>query len=120
MWFDDPIFDEEKEQFGGRVFEGQEWRKLQHFKEQGMKQLVSVAGTTYKCDGVKKAMVAKEKEACLIPEPDNPYDKQAVKVVVSGCEVGYVPRSKRLPTNSRVSVFQIGVEPKPHVLLAVA
>ena len=119
MWFDDPIFDEEKEEFGGRVFEGQEWRKLQYYKDQGMRELVSVAGTTYKATGVKQAIGAPTKMASLIPEPDNPYDKEAVKVVVSGCDVGYIPRSKRLSPKCRVSVFQIGLEPKPHVWLAV-
>ena len=121
MWYEDPVFDNEREEFAGKVYEGDEWRKLQQYKEDfGIRDVIPVAGTTYKANKVKQAMEANVKEAHLIPEPENPYDKDAVKVVVAGCEVGYVPRSKRLSPQCRVSVFQIGMKPKPHVWLAVA
>ena len=120
MWYEDPIFDNECEEFQGKVYKGDAWRKLQRFKEGfGIRFLFAVAGTTFKAKEVKQAMEAKVKQARLIPEPDNPHDKDAVKVVVAGCEIGYVPRSKRLSPQCRVSVFQIGMEPKPHVWLAV-
>lgn len=40
--------------------------------------------------------VPKEVEAKLVPEPDNPYDKNAIQVIVGECLIGYIPREKCL------------------------
>ena len=120
FWFDDPVFDNAEEQFGGKLFVGDAWRKLQYWKEtKGMRDLISVAGTSFKSVGVMKAMQSSSEETMLQPEPTNPYDKEAVKVLVGGQEVGYMPKGKRLSPHSRVSVFRMGVDPSPYVWLAV-
>ena len=84
-----------------------------------MRDLIPVAGTSYKSVGVMRAMQSSSEETTLQPEPTNPHDKEAVKVLVGGQEVGYVPRGKRLSPDARVSVFRMGMDPSPHVWLAV-
>ena len=60
MWYEDPIFDNECEEFQGKVYKGDAWRKLQRFKEGfGIRFLFAVAGTTFKAKEVKQAMEAK-------------------------------------------------------------
>ena len=120
FWFDDPVFDDAEEELGGKLFVGDEWRKLQFWKEtKGMRDLIPVAGTTFKAVGVMKAMQSASEETKLQPEPTNPHDKEAVKVLVGGQEVGYVPRGKRVSPDACVSVFRMGMEPHPYVWLAV-
>ena len=36
----------------------------------------------------------------LVPEPDNPYDANAVRVLLQGQKVGYVPKSDSLPIST--------------------
>ena len=120
FWFDDPVFDNAEEEFGGKLFVGDEWRTLQYWKEvNGMCDLIRVAGTSFKATGVMKAVQSSSRETTLQPEPSNPHDREAVKVLVGGEEVGYVPRGKRVPPQARVSVFRMGLAPQPHVWLAV-
>lgn len=68
-----------------------------------------VAGTEYRQEAIKKAVIQLCKEAgdeydpedfcqdeipaSLIPEPDNAHDPNAVKVVIKRQHVGYLPRS---------------------------
>lgn len=68
-----------------------------------------VAGTEYRQDAIKKAVIQlckdsgdefdpedfyqEEVSASLIPEPDNEHDPNAVKVVIKRQHVGYLPRS---------------------------
>ena len=51
FWFDDPVFDNAEEEFGGKLFVGDEWRTLQYWKEvRGMRDLIRVAGTSVRID----------------------------------------------------------------------
>lgn len=84
-----------------------------------MRDLIPVAGTSFKAVGVMKVMQSTSTETTLQPEPTNPHDKEAVKVLVGGQEVGYVPRGKRVSPDACVSVFRMGMEPHPYVWLAV-
>ena len=53
----------------------------------------SVAGVSFRKHYVRQVMdVSEGTEVKLVPEPDNRYDSGAVKVVVRGVHVGYVPK----------------------------
>lgn len=107
-WYDDPIFDHE----------GEEWRRLQRLKEAGM-QIVKVAGTTFRREGVKAAI--HKTDVAIIPEPNNPHDSNALRVEVGGFHVGYIPRNCNKPISPEsISLFKSGLEPQPHVWLACA
>lgn len=120
MWMYDPIFDDAEERFCGKLFKGEAWRQLQLLKEEGLiSEVVSVAGTTFRHDAVKGVMHHSKVE--IEPEPDNPHDPNALKVLVSGEHVGYVPRgSKPISPDAKVNLLKWGMEPSPHVWLAVA
>ena len=58
-----------------------------------MKIWFTIAGTNYRCgsDFMKKGMKVR-----LVKEPDNKYDKEAIKVMMDGFgHVGYVANSTR-------------------------
>ena len=118
-WYEDPVFDNEEEVYCGKTFKGEDWRRLQFWKEQGMADLLSVAGTTFKREGIEKVVNMSHKTVQLVKEPDNRYDKNAIKVEVSGQHVGYVPKGKQLSPDARVNVCKVGLEPNPYVWLAV-
>ena len=117
-WYEDPIHDDAQEIFCGKLFKGDDWRRLQRMKETGMAQeIIGVAGTTFHSDAVKNSL-GKE-QVVIVPEPENPYDSGALRVEVGNHHVGYVPRGKKLSPDAKFRVVKAGMEPQPHVWLAV-
>lgn len=59
-----------------------------------MELTLNVAGVTFegRQDIIRGLVAKKSHRATLQPEPDNPYDPDAVAVVVGGKKVGYVPK----------------------------
>ena len=118
-WYEDPIHNDAQEVFCGKLFRGDDWRRLQRMKEAGLVQeIIGVAGTTFHRDAVKNSL-GKEEEVVIIPEPENAFDRAALRVEVDGNKVGYVPRGRRLSPGSSLRVIKSGLEPQPHVWLAV-
>ena len=118
-WFEDPIFDNAEERFCGKLFKGESWRALQFLRDRGLvKDVIFVAGTTFRRDAVKG--VQHHSKVKLEPEPTNQHDPNALKVVVSGEHVGYIPRDKPISPCARVNLLKWGMDPTPHVWLAVA
>ena len=78
-------------------------------------KLVSVAGVSFR----KAALEAVQGEpaAALIPEPDNDYDRSAVRVELDGVHVGYIPRGMTV-SGTAAHVVKCVTDP-PHVLIAV-
>lgn len=91
-WTDDPIFDHATEVVGGVTVRGDTWRRLQRLREDcGHKgDVVPVAGITF-YGGARYGDVE------LVPEPTNPEDADAVKVMINGVHVGHVPRGRVVP-----------------------
>ena len=119
-WFDDPIFDEAQENVGGNVFCGDDWRCLMRLGgKKRVKAVLRVAGTTYRADEVKALSSAKDRDVSLVPEPENRYDKLAVKVLVGGKHIWYVPQKLRVDKSARTVLFKAGSKPVPYVWLAV-
>lgn len=58
------------------------------------KFITNVAGTTF--HNVNFAMISKSSKVDLVPDPNCPYDKHAVRVLVNGIQVGYIPKKQRL------------------------
>ena len=59
------------------------------------RELVNVAGESHYQDALRaitKGEARLETDAALIPEPDNPYDPNAIRVEIEGEKVGYLPR----------------------------
>ena len=120
MWCDDPIFDEEVERVGEHRFVGDAWRRLQRLKEAGVKcdDVFSVAGTTFRAASVKTVLEEGVRDATLEPEPTNRFDPNAVKVLVNGRHVGYVPATRAASVRTGpVHVCNIGTAPNPFVWL---
>ena len=119
-WYDNPIFDEEVERVGQHRFVGDAWRRLQQLKEQGVKchDVFSVAGTTFRASTVKAVVEEGVRNATLEPEATNPFDPNAVKVLVNGRHVGYVPAVRAASVRTGpVHVCNIGTAPNPFVWL---
>lgn len=65
----------------------------------------------------------------LVAEPDNPYDKQAVKVMWNGNQLGYVPRSENTAVSqmlgrgqsltARISALRQSSEPWDRILMKI-
>jgi hypothetical protein len=119
-WFEDPTFDSAEERFCGKLFKGEAWRALQFLRARGLvKEVVSVAGTTFHGQAVD-SIKGKPKAVSIVPEPDNPHDPNALRIEVGGAHVGYVPRGKPISPDAKVNLLKWGVEPTPHVWLAVS
>ena len=65
------------------------------------RRLVNVAGESHYQEALRaltgsdgRETVRGEFEAVLVPEPDNRFDPNAVKVEISGRHVGYLPREE--------------------------
>ena len=116
-WFDDPAFDNAAEVYAGKYFCGDDWRRLQSAKEKGLDEIISVAGVTFRPDSVENAMG--KSGIALIPEPENPYDKGAIRVEVEGTHVGYIPKGRPISPKVNAQVLKIGMRPMPHVWIAV-
>ena len=57
---------------------------------------VSVAGVTFHQSAIESALQSAAPAQMVVrlePEPTNPYDKNAIRVLVNGHHVGYVPRT---------------------------
>ena len=113
-WYDDPIFDDTAEVVDGAFVQGDDWRRLQYCKDEagGEGEVVKVAGTTHAASAVRHVVA---RRAAIVPEPENPYDKTALRVEVDGTKVGYVPRGKAVPVNAVARVVKTGMEPQPHL-----
>lgn len=63
------------------------------------RELVNVAGESHYQDALRQitgkgeGSVRQDATAHLIPEPENPYDPNAVRVEIDGMKVGYLPRA---------------------------
>lgn len=65
------------------------------------RRLVNVAGESHYQDALRELTgsdgrdsVRRDFEAVLAPEPDNPFDRNAVKVLIADRLVGYLPRDE--------------------------
>lgn len=122
-WTDDPCFDDHTEYVNGKLLRGDEWRRYERMKEEAANRgakgdLLAVAGTTFRPKAVyDNEGGVKRRRVEFVPEPDNAYDKDAVKVHVDGEHVGYVPRGTSRPKAARL--VKMGSEPVPHVWLFV-
>ena len=121
MWYDDPIFDEEVEHVGQHRFVGDAWRRLQELREAGVtcEDVFSVAGTTFRAAAVEAVLKEGVRDVVLEAEPTNRFDKNAVKVLVNGHHVGYVPAVRAASTRGTVHVCNIGIASQPHVWLSM-
>ena len=121
MWYDDPIFDEEVEHVGQYRFVGDAWRRLQELREAGVtcEDVFSVAGTTFRAAAVEAVLKEGVRDVVLEAEPTNRFDKNAVKVLVNGHHVGYVPAVRAASTRGTVHVCDIGIASQPHVWLSM-
>ena len=122
MWYEDPIFDDAVERVGAHRFVGDAWRRLQQLRDAGVTctDVFSVAGTTFRAAEVEAVYNEGVRDAVLVPEPTNPVDPNAVKVLVNGRHVGYVPRARAASTRGSVYVCNVGVSPQPHVWVTLA
>ena len=118
-WVDDPCFDAMEEVVDGRLFRGDDWRRVTRIRERAAVRIVAVAGTSFRAAAVAAAMRGRGARVALVPEPANPHDREAVAVHVNGEHVGYVPRATRVAPGARVHLCKWGVAPAPHVWLAV-
>jgi hypothetical protein len=113
-WFDDPIYDNEEAKVGNKVVRGDDWRRLQALRANGvMGEMITVAGTTFHAEAVKRAKGC----VALVREPTNVYDPNAVRVEIGGEHVGYVPRGTTVSPDAVAHVLKMGMLPKPHVWL---
>ena len=73
----------------------------------------NVAGLSYRSDDIPNKWFHKPDADCdglsaeLIPEPDNKHDKNAIKVIVSGIHVGYVPRNLTANVKNIMDKFNV-------------
>ncbi|MFJ3030992.1 HIRAN domain-containing protein [Rothia terrae] len=56
----------------------------------GIGQNISVVGTHYRADKIRLMGNLLYKEVSLVPEPDNPYDSNAISVRRHGIKIGYL------------------------------
>ena len=121
MWFEDPCFDTFEEAIDGKSLRGDEWRSVMAFKETCPKvSLIEVAGITFNQTSLKRAREMPGSCVQLVREPENKFDKDAIRVEINEQPVGYIPKSKNKTVSlKRAAVTRWGLEPKPHVLLAV-
>ena len=91
----------------------------QNLKAPVFHETTSVAGVTFRRDQVAEAIKRKNPQVELVPEPENKYDSNAVRVEIGGLHVGYLPRGKgnAIVLTEPVEVLKIGMIPQPHVWL---
>ena len=118
-WYDDPCFDGEHI-VDGKVLRGDEWREYMRLKEEDQSfRVLTVAGVTFRQAAIQTAIQDNDKSVSLLPEPDNKFDKNAVKVQIGAQHVGYVPRGSKLSLSPKGHVLKWSSSP-PQVLLAVS
>ena len=78
-----------------------------------------IAGSSY-CAPAVLAKLAVGTYFDLAAEPDNPYDKDAVKLLLEGEKIGYIPKGDRMPyvtglkLNRRIYGVITGVDGSVH------
>jgi hypothetical protein len=89
------------------------------------RELVNVAGESHYQDALRAiagdagGQVRLEREATLVPEPDNPHDANAVKVLIGGRLVGYLPRAEAVAYGDLVrDVTERGREARCEAMVA--
>ena len=125
LWFEDPIFDTTEETENGKAVRGDDWRRLMCLREQaaarGAKgEMVAVAGTTFRAGAIERVLRrggGGQDSVRLVPEPENPHDRAAVRVEINGEHVGYIPRGKALPLQATAQVVKMGAFQAPYVWL---
>jgi len=123
-WFDDPCFDHEAETVGAYTLTGDAWRRLQSLRERGVacSRVIAVAGVTFRKQAIEQALREGAGTASLEAEPQNRYDKHAIKVCLGGKHVGYVPASmaaQMCAPSLTPYVCSIAGGSTPHVWLVV-
>ena len=113
------FFDDMVEIVDGVRFQGDAWHSLQTFKEAGtpVTRVLRVAGTTFRRAAIEQVVQEGVTSTQLVPDPTNAHDPNAVKVLVNGWRVGYVPRGEDVPT--RAAVCHVAAAPLPMVWLSV-
>ena len=120
QWYDDPIFDDAEAVLGNKRVRGDDWRRLQWLEEtHGKGELVPVSGTTYRRNAVAKVEHRKWDRVAFVAEPENPFDRDAMRVEVGGTFVGYVPRARRVSPDTKAHVLKAGTKGESHVWLWV-
>lgn len=66
-----------------------------HEKDQYIRKRMIIAGSSY-CDQDVLQMLRKGTYFDLEAEPDNPHDKDAIKLTYNGSKIGYIPKQDRL------------------------
>jgi hypothetical protein len=66
-----------------------------HEKDQYIRKRMIIAGSSY-CDQDVLGMLKVGTYFDLEAEPDNPYDKDAIKLIYNGNKIGYIPKQDRL------------------------
>ena len=88
------------------------------------RELVNVAGESHYQDALREIAggaeeVRLEREAVLLPEPDNPYDPKAVQVLIEDRLVGYLPRAAAAAYRAQVAeIAGRGREPRCEAMVA--
>ena len=69
--------------------------KPKHENDQYIRKRMTIAGSSY-CKAEVLVRLEAGRYFDLVAEPDNPYDKDAVKLIFEGEKIGYVPKADRL------------------------
>jgi len=95
MGFWDSIFGTKKKAAGHALYRG----KAFYFQRDSSCHLIRVVGESFYQDEISKATGRRGNEAlehycivAIVPEIDNPYDKNAINVQINGHKVGYLSR----------------------------
>ena len=90
--------------------------------EQGATTVYSVAGVTFRMDALRAITAdggAHDGVVTIEPEPTNPHDPHAHKVLVDSVHVGYLKRG-RAPPHRCHGIVRAAAEPFPCVWIAVS
>jgi hypothetical protein len=80
-------------------------------------QIMRVAGTTHRRDAIATIayLPSKRRKVVFESEPTNTHDSKAMRVLVGGIHVGYVPQGTAPKTHLYATVGTCGLEPTPYV-----
>ena len=85
--------------------------------EEGATTVYSVAGVTFRVEALRS--ITADGAVTIEPEPTNPHDPHAHKVLVDGVHVGYLKRG-RAPPHRCHGIVRAAAEPFPCVWIAVS
>ena len=85
--------------------------------EEGATTVYSVAGVTFRVEALRS--ITTDGAVTIQPEPTNPHDPHAHKVMVDGVHVGYLKRG-RAPPHRCHGIVRAAAEPFPCVWIAVS